>query len=458
MKITLCTHKFKPPFMGGVDVYTDRLRRALIRLGHELTILAFDSSGTMEEGIALATDEYDGTLVRRVSFPFAGRPKMAFDQAYDPEMGEIVKTLLQELRPDIFVAVNFYTISLAAVEAAKGLGIPVAHVATDFVPICRRGTFIRWDGRSCEVGESIQSCAACFVSHRAVGRVGAALLDKLPEETAVRWANRSLSGNGMHPLRVFQPYWRHVRVMEERLRVLRPLRHQIDLVLAPTQKTRDIFIANGFKPEQVRLQPFGVDLDNPLAQLEHTPSDHVRFMFIGRLQPYKGADILVNAFNQLPNPCGATLTVYGAADDNYAAYFQRLQADMDANPRLTFAGTIPPWDLHKAFAQADYFVLPSTWHENSPLILLDALQSQTPVIASDIGGVTDVVKDGANGYLFPMGDEQALRGLLQRIIDQPDMSASLKPDAYLTPIDEYAQTLVEQTLRQVKANELEKHA
>ncbi len=438
--------------MGGVDVYTNRLRQAFIRLGHEPTIMAFDSSAAEGEGITLSIDEYDGTLVRRVTFPFAGRPKAAFDRAYDPEMGAVAKTLLQELEPDIFVVVNFYTISLAVVEAAKELGIPVAHVATDFVPVCRRGTFIRWDGRSCEAGESIQSCAACFVSHRGLGRAGAALLNKLPEETAVRWAKRSLSGNGATPLRVFQPYWRHVQVMEERLEALRPLRHQIDLVLTPTQKTRDIFVANGFKSEQVLLQPFGVDPDNPLAGLEHSPADHVRFMFVGRLQPYKGADILVNAFNRLTNPRGATLTIYGAADDNYAAYFQQLQTDMDANSRIIFAGTIPPWDLHKAFAQADYFVLPSTWHENSPLILLDALQSRTPVIASDIGGVTDEVKDGVNGYLFPMGDQQALQDLMQRLIDQPDMRGSLKPDAYLTPIDEYAQTLVEQTLGLAQVN------
>jgi glycosyltransferase involved in cell wall biosynthesis len=165
-------------------------------------------------------------------------------------------------------------------------------------------------------------------------------------------------------------------------------------------------------------------------------------LFIGRLQPYKGAHLLVEAFNNLDAANGATLTLYGAAAGGYEAYFDQLNDMMSRNKRIRFRGRIPPERLGEAFAEADYFVLPSTWHENSPLILLDALQSKTPVIASNIGGVTDLVRDGINGMLFPMGDAGMLQKVMQQAIDQPELLVQLRAGVDLPTIDEYAHTLL----------------
>ena len=439
MKIALLTHKLKPPLMGGVDVYTDRLGRALRRLGHDIVYLAFDSSGETQE-IAVQNDEHhDSSRVWRILFDFDALPKETFDTVYNPEMGQVTQRILADERPDFAIILNFYMLTLAPVEAAKSLGIPVAHVATDFVPVCRRGTFMRWDNRTCEVGESIQSCSTCFISHRPLGRVMSAVLEKLPEPTVVNWAEKGY--RLPHPLGLTRPYLNHTAVMQKRLERIRPLRQLIDLVLVPTRFIEETFIANGFEPEQVHFLPFGVDADNPLASVAKTESDHVRFMFLGRLQPYKGLHLVLEAFNSLPNPKGATLIVYGASD-GHDAYFANLQQMMDANPRVHFAGLIPPTELARAFAEADIFLLPSTWHENSPLILLDALQSKTPVLASDIGGVSGIVTHSRNGLLFPREDSDALRQEMQRLIDQPALIQQLQAGSQLPSIESYAQTIL----------------
>lgn len=450
MKIAICTHKFVPPFVGGVDVYTDRLRRAFKRLGYEVIVIAFDAAADAgSEAITVCPDEYDGDNIWRVKFSFARRPKETFDHAYDPEMGVVVKNILQEQKPDLFIMMNFYKITLAPVETAKSLGIPVVHIATDFIPVCRRATFIRWDDRSCQAGESIKSCSACFVSHRPLGRLAAFLLNNLPEETLVRLANNPASYKFPNPLWAVKSYWSHVAITEKRLKIVRPLRQKIDLILTPTKYTRDVFLANGFKPEQVYLVPFGVDAASSLTGIRYTPSAYSRFLFIGRLQPYKGAHLLVEAFNNLSSPAGATLTVYGGPD-GHEAYFTHLKMMMAANERIRFSGEIALDKIGQAFADADYFVLPVTWHENSPLILLDALQARTPVIASQVGGVTDIIKDGVNGLLFPMGDKHALQAVMQRVIDQPTLREQLEPRADLPGIDKYAQTIVELYQNQLK--------
>lgn len=409
------------------------------RLGHEVSFLAIDSTLNDEtEQISVLPESYNGYPVWRLKFAASKRAKRAFDTAYDPEMGKIVHDLLAAQKTELLIILNFYMLSLASVEAAKSRNIPVIHIGTDFVPICRRATFIRWNGEPCQVGESVKTCTECFVSHRLPGKLAAGVLNRMfSERTLIRLAQKRQT----FPLKIMRPYWEQVALMETRLETIQPLRKKIDLVLTPTRFTSEIFIANGFRPEQVHFLPFGVDGENTLGNLTHHPAPHLRFLFIGRFQPYKGLHLLVKAFNQLENPQSATLTIYGKPD-GYDDYFHQLKKEIAANARIHFAGTIPPDELGSAFSEADYFLLPSLWHENNPLILLDALQSNTPVIASEVGGVRDLVKDGRNGFLFPMGDVQALQRVLQKTIDSPKLKDQLKAGGNLISIDEYARTML----------------
>jgi glycosyltransferase involved in cell wall biosynthesis len=434
-----------------VDVYAERLGRALARLGHEISFLALDSSGTSEDGsITLSPEEYAGYPVWRLKFAFSKRPKTAFDSAYDPEMGEVVEKILRTEKPDLFIILNFYLLTLSSVQVAKSLGIPVVHIATDFVPICRRATFIRWNGESCQVGESIKSCSECFVSHRLPGRIASTVLNRLiPENTLANLAENRQTYKSPNPLSLLKPYWEQVSIITKRLEILKPLRQMIDLVVTPTQYTSQMFLSNGFNQDQVHFLPFAVEQDNPLESVQKTSSSFTRFLFIGRLQPYKGAHVLVEAFNKLQNPQNATLTIYGK-QDGYETYYDQLTSAMASNAQINFAGSIPPSELGNAFADADYFILPSTWHENNPLILLDALQSNTPVIASDIGGVRDVVKDSVNGFLFPMGDANALQKVLQHTIDNPSLHEQMTANINLPYIEDYAQTILKLCQEKIK--------
>jgi glycosyltransferase involved in cell wall biosynthesis len=352
-----------------------------------------------------------------------------------------IRSILETEKPDLFIILNFYMSTLAGVAAAGDLNLPVVHIATDYLPVCRRATMIRWNGESCQVGESIHSCSECFVAHKARGRLAASLLNFIPQETLISLAQKKDSNNSFSPLKALDPYLKQVDLMMRRLERLDPLRQKIDLVLAPTRYTAQIFKENGFSEGQVHFLPFGVDAEDPLGRMIHEPADHIRFLFVGRLQPYKGAHILLRAFNQLASPNNSTLTIYGVRD-GYDAYYEALNAMISANPLIQFKGKIPPTELGRAFAEADYFVLPSTWHENSPLILLDALQSQTPVISSEIGGVIDLVKDNFNGLLFPMGDVTALQAVMQRAIDHPEMVEHFRNRSELLTIDAYAEALL----------------
>jgi glycosyltransferase involved in cell wall biosynthesis len=445
MRICICAQKFVPPLIGGVDVYAERLGRALMRQSHAVSVLALEPGGEGSDAhIESEPGVHAGMSVRRIHFPLENRPKDVFARAYDAGLGQTMGEVLDALDVELLIIMNFYYPTLALVEAAKQRGVRVVHVATDFVPVCRRSTFIRWDGEPCRVGESISSCSACFVSHRKLGRLASAALGILPERVLVDWARRSMRQGRLHPASLLRPYWKQVVLTDERLRLIAPLRKQIDLVLAPTQYAVDMLTANGFGRHQVHFLPFGVEDNTPLTRASHVPADHTRFLFVGRLQPYKGAHLLIEAFDQLTRPSDATLSVYGTPD-GHEAYFEDLKVRMAGNPRIRYEGRIDPAGLAGAFANADFFVLPSLWHENAPLILLDAVQSRTPVIASRVGGVTDLVRDSENGLLFPMGDIRKLQSLLQTAIDQPRLRERLisRTGPGLVRIDDYVRTMME---------------
>lgn len=440
MNIVISARRYIQPLIGGVDVYANRLGRALQRMGHAVTILSVDTAPSSNgKSITISNDESNGMKILR----FWKSDHLLQDTnavGYDPDMGEAVRALFLEQKPDVFIVLNFYLLTLAPVQVAKEMGIPIVHIVTDFVPVCRRATFIRWDGEPCLEGESVHSCSACFVSHHPVGQAVSTVMKKLPEEKLLRMAKKYETVKKPHPLGFLHTYWRNVSIMEQRLKNLGSLRHSIDVVLAPTRYTHDIFCANGFRPEQVHLLPFGSEAGSTPAE-KPAPAGHIRFLFIGRFQPYKGAHLLVEAFNRLNVPKDATLTLYGVPD-GYESYFQNLKAVMEKSDRVYYGGRLDPADLGQAFSEADYFVLPSTWPENSPLVLLDALDSGTPVIASQVGGVTDLVQDGVNGLLYPMGDTGVLQAVLQRAIDQPELREKLRKGIRLPQIEDYARTLI----------------
>ncbi|GIK40754.1 MAG: glycosyl transferase family 1 [Chloroflexota bacterium] len=444
MKFVLLTHRYLPHFLGGVEVYTHRLAQALKRLGHSVTIIAFNPTHEpATEAIKTSQDEYDQMPVWRLTFTPAQRPWQTYIYAYDPEVGQVVKRILQDETPDLLVIMNFHYVTLASVEAAVELGIPVVHIATDFTPICRLSTFIRLDHKPCQEGESVKSCAACYISDHLLGRVAAVALNKFSEEQIVQWAFQGVRNQRYLPVwKRLQPYWNQVAVTEQRLKLIAPLRHKIDLVLAPTRYAMDMFLANGFRTDQMALLPFGVTEDSPLANIKRVSAPYTRFLFISRFQPYKGAHLLIEAFNRLRHPQGATLTLYGDAD-GHDEYVRQLNAAAAGNNRIFLRGRLPLTELPNAFAETDFFVLPATWHENSPLILLDAIESKTPVIASHVGGLTDFIQDGVNGLLFPMGNLPALQNLMQQAIDQPNLADTLRPKTSLLRVDEYAQTMIQ---------------
>jgi glycogen(starch) synthase len=147
-----------------------------------------------------------------------------------------------------------------------------------------------------------------------------------------------------------------------------------------------------------------------VPRLARQPHDGVVLAFAGRFGPQKALDVLFAAVERVPE---VRLRVAGAGV---------LDATLPPNAELL--GALPREQVLRVFAAADASVLASSW-ENFPHTVVESLAVGTPVIATRVGGVPEVVEDGVNGLLVPPGDVEALAGAIRRFAAEPLLRARL---------------------------------
>jgi glycosyltransferase involved in cell wall biosynthesis len=134
-------------------------------------------------------------------------------------------------------------------------------------------------------------------------------------------------------------------------------------------------------------------------------------LFVGAFGHYKGVDVLLDAYRKLERPSPLVLIGYETTE------YPVRTTDVPARVRI-----LKNWDhdaVMAAWRRAMIGLVPSVWEEPFGIVALESLATGTPVIASRIGGLTDIVQDGETGYLVAPGDVDALAGAMRRLIDEP---------------------------------------
>jgi glycosyltransferase involved in cell wall biosynthesis len=193
-------------------------------------------------------------------------------------------------------------------------------------------------------------------------------------------------------------------------------------VFCPSGYLRTLAISWGVPSERVDVLP------NPAPRVpELAPREALRerfgmhgptLVFAGRLGAQKSLDVALDAVDAVD---GVSLLVAGEGDER-----ERLEAR--AGPRVRFLGAQPRERVLELFRAADASILSSSW-ENFPHTVVEALAVGTPVIATDVGGVAEVVRDGENGLLVPPGDPAALADAVRRYLGDDELRARLRAAA-----------------------------
>ena len=141
--------------------------------------------------------------------------------------------------------------------------------------------------------------------------------------------------------------------------------------------------------------------------------------FAGRITKQKALEVALDALGRVD---GVTLAIAGDGPD--LPDLRRRVAELGLDGRVRFLGPLNRERVLTLFRAADASLLTSSW-ENFPHTVVEALAVGTPVIATAVGGVPELVRDGENGLLVPAGDSNGLAAAIRRLIDQPDLRERL---------------------------------
>lgn len=149
--------------------------------------------------------------------------------------------------------------------------------------------------------------------------------------------------------------------------------------------------------------------------------DYNKILFIGRLHRIKGIDNLIRAVAIIAKERqDIKLEIAGGGEEKES--LEKLVDDLNLKEHVSFTGFIPnnmlaPYYNSAVSVAVPSLLLPSGETEGMPVVILEAMACGIPVIASDVGGISDVLKDGCNGFLFKPGSPEEIAGAIRKIFD-----------------------------------------
>jgi glycosyltransferase involved in cell wall biosynthesis len=416
MKIALYVHCFFPTHFYGTEAYTLALAKELTALGHDCVIVSATLAGEPGQGSLVEEYSYDG--LRVVSIDKNLFPDRRVRDTYEqPALRHVHERVLRKLTPDVVHVCHLISHTSALLEVTRRMGIPTFATLTDFFGFCYNNVLENTRSELCAGPNATRAnCIACFLKLEAA-RADATPASRLANFRAFRPAVAhalAFLGRGQHDGFAIDRFTPNDIVV--RPGILRRAMGVYREAIAPTRFLKTAYARNDF-PVPLRVSHFGIEIDRA-SKPPRPQARQLRLGFIGQIAPHKGVHLLLDAFAR----CGRdnlSLTIWGPPNQA-PAYAEKLRARAQGLA-VTFPGTIPRSALAAAFASIDALVIPSTWYENSPLILLQALATHTPPIVSDVPGMTEFVAHGQNGFHFQRGNVDSLARVLQTLADDPGL-------------------------------------
>ena len=349
--------------IGGAENITRSIRDELRRRGHDVRILACDVGADHPDAIADYTCR--GYLGRFT----------ALHATYNRDAARKIRSILQDFAPDLVHLRMFLTQISAAVLPALA-EVPTLYHVTWYRAICPNGLKLLPDKSVCQIPAGL----ACV-------------------------------GNGCIP-----PWDFPFRMAQ--LAQLNMWRKYISHTIANSDALRRELELNGWSPVQ------RVWNGTPDREVRPPLTSPPTVVFAGRLVEEKGCEVLVKAFlrvaTELPD---ASLRIAGSGPE--LGRLQALTHEAGISDRVTFLGQLTRPEMESTFNDAWVQVVPSICPEPFGVVISEAMMRGTPVIASRIGGMKEVVREGETGFLAAPGDSENLAQVLLHLLRKRNLAEGM---------------------------------
>lgn len=423
-RIALVVHGWPPSRCTGVEVHAQALARALADAGAAVEVLCADEGDDATHASCTRLVE-DGIGVSRLRLRRPGDAEAALEPA---GVEQAVEAWLQAAAPTTVLFEHSILLGIGALRAAAKLGVPVVHRAHDHWLVSPQYLAVRPDLVPFVPNDSAMlariDLVRAKIEHAPRGLGGTLAPESAP--AALLASMRAILDGDADELRAAGVDPVSYRAAVETRRALERRRREslraVDLVLAPTATLAATLRRAGL-PAPLSTLACGIE-DRGLRALEpagrHGP---LRVGFIGTLAPHKGLDTLLDA---LAGQSGFELRVHGVDDD--ARRMEAVRARVVASGGV-FRGGYAPREIAAVLRDIDVLVFPSRWPEVAPFTLLEARAARRAIVASDIGGVRELVQHGREALLVAPGDVAELRAALLRLRDEPGLVERLALEA-----------------------------
>jgi glycosyltransferase involved in cell wall biosynthesis len=168
------------------------------------------------------------------------------------------------------------------------------------------------------------------------------------------------------------------------------------------------------------------------AAIEPDPAPEPCIVFLGRVTPYKGPAVAIEALALLRSEHGvlANLVVVGPEDGDYGAELRRLADRLGVAAAVSWHGQATPEQAAATLARAHALIVPSTWDEPFGLVMVEGALARVPLVASDVGGIGESMRDEEHALLFARGDAEAAAAALARTLQEREATAARVRRAY----------------------------
>jgi glycosyltransferase involved in cell wall biosynthesis len=366
VKILSICASYPPCLTGGAELVAHRHNRLLAEQGIECQVFtarnpAYDAADTGT--VAEAT--YEGITVRRVSL---GDPSSFF--GVDADGGKIIEGVFEEVidryNPDIIHIHSLGGFSVSLLEIAASRSIKIMATVHDHWGFCHRQTLTRTNWTICS---DFNACNGCHPGLH--GRDGV-----------------------------------HIS-MSQRNKTVRDAFQKIDAIVSPSHYLATKYEESGII-ERRKIHVIGNGVEKRFFDVEEIElkRDEIRFGFLGALSEHKGVGILMDVLSNLSG--NESWSFHFSGFGSMGKNIDRFQHFHPNGKKVFFKGSTDLQCIDKFFSEIDVLVVPSIWPENQPLVIMEAMASGRPVIASRIGGIPELVEHKINGILINHGDDSSL--------------------------------------------------
>jgi glycosyltransferase involved in cell wall biosynthesis len=367
-KVFFMTSNYYPPYhVGGACVHVHQLANALAELGHEVHVVYSLDWYYFKKGNVEPKDEYpnnENVILHPIRSSLGSiTPVLAWTFGYYyPLSGKILK-IINNVKPDV---IHHHNITGFGPFVLKAKAERVIYTAHDYWLVCPTYSLLKNNKKPCI---NPNNCSICSI------------LSKKPPQV-----------------------WRGIINNQK-------LTENIDTIISPSDFLKNELIRFGVS-KKIEVIPNFVEVDKT-EKPRYFRDPYL--LYVGRLEYSKGIINLIESYFEVLKKIENHLIIVG--DGSLKEKIKAMVSSKKAQGKIHYLGQVDNSILSNLYQYATAVVIPSIWHENCPLVALEAISYGTPIIAANTGGLSEIVNNSKAGVLVNMEHDNSLSTAIVKTVD-----------------------------------------